>query len=196
MNNKFTFIHPTKCGGTAVEEFFKEHYPNYFNIGRHFFKCKNNNNSIIIFRDPIDRFKSIYNYWKSGSEKYMDNINKSKYTIKHFIFFLKTNNKILYNYYMWDIHYKPITYWLNNTYPKNIIVLNYKNNLNETIQELLKLLNIPNKNINLPFVNVSKNKKKIILDDEDIKFIKEYFKNDYDFQYLINNHKEIFRAVI
>ena len=75
-NNKFTFVHPTKCGGTSVENFLNKYYSKYFYTNVHFNKCENNNNSILIVRDPVDRFKSMYKYWKSGSEIF---IHKNKH---------------------------------------------------------------------------------------------------------------------
>ena len=139
-NKKFTFVHPTKCGGCAIEDFLKEHYPNYFSIGGHFNKCKFDNDSIIIVRDPVDRFKSMYKYWKYGSERHCINeehIEKNKnINIKTFIYMLKHRSNNLITTVTQDIHYKPITYWIHTNY-KNIIILKYTKNLNDTIQKMI-----------------------------------------------------------
>ena len=44
----YTFIHPTKTGGTAVEGYFKTFYPNHIQGEGHGNKCTANNKPIII----------------------------------------------------------------------------------------------------------------------------------------------------
>ena len=45
--NRFSFIHPTKCGGTAVENFLLKHYSKYFILkSHHTLTCNNYNNPI------------------------------------------------------------------------------------------------------------------------------------------------------
>ena len=197
-NNKFTFVHPTKCGGTSVENFLNKYYSKYFYTNVHFNKCENNNNSILIVRDPVDRFKSMYKYWKSGSEIF---IHKNKHidrfknvNIKTFIKILQNNSNILYNRFLKNIHYQPISYWIHDKY-ENIIIVKYCKDLNIPFQKMINSFNIPNLNIQIPHINVSKNKENIILDDEDLQFIKEYFKKDYELINLINTNPKLFRSV-
>lgn len=54
-SKKYTFIHATKTGGTALEKFFGKHYSNYITGSGHRNKCKSSDNPIIIIRNPIDR---------------------------------------------------------------------------------------------------------------------------------------------
>ena len=74
----YTFIHPTKSGGTACENFFYEYYREYIVGLGHDYNCNNNNNPIIIVRDIKSRFFSMFTYWKCGAldTKYKRNINK------------------------------------------------------------------------------------------------------------------------
>jgi hypothetical protein len=153
-NIKYTFIHPTKCGGTAVETFFSEHYSDYIIGQGHDNACQPDNNPIIIVRCPIERFKSMFNYWKYGScdgpyvrdaefiEKYQS------YGIKDFIQLLK--NEAFYHLYQdftWHQHFSSISTWVNTVYYDKIIVIRYDTDLNTKIQLLLEQLNIPTKNV-------------------------------------------------
>ena len=200
----YTFIHPTKTGGTACELFFAKYYSEYIKGSGHINKCNNLNNPIIIIRNPIDRFISIYKYWKNGAidTKYKRNIefiNKYKdITIKEFINLLKLKStKDLYLDFTWKQHFDPQTEWITKgTEYKNVIIIKYEKNLNNKINTLINLLNIKNKNVDLPLINVSKDVDNIILDEEDISFIKEYFSNDYILSFLIDTKPELFRAVL
>jgi hypothetical protein len=198
-NTKYTFVHPTKCGGCAVEDFLNENYSHYFSTEGHYNKCKYDNDSIIIVRDPVDRFKSMYKYWKYGSERHQINEehieNFKDVNIKTFISMIKNNSNNLITKFTQDIHYKPITHWINTTY-NNIIILKYNKDLNNTIQKMISKMNIPNKvNKLVKHTNISKTTEEIVLDDDDLLFIKKYFISDYYLIYLINKHPKMFRGV-
>ena len=60
---------------------------------------------------------------------------------------------------------------------------------------MINTFKIPNLNIKIPHINVSKNKENIVLDDEDLQFIREYFKTDYELIELINTNPQLFRGV-
>ena len=199
---KMSFIHPTKCGGTAVENFLYSNYSRYFSLEKgHGPTCLNHNNSVIIVRDPIDRFKSIYKYWKYGSAMYeRDNDFIQKYgnvSVKQFIHFLKTNaTEHLYNKATWDVHFKPITHWIRNTQLNKIIILKYQKDIDPSIQKLLRLLKIPTNGKKVPHVNITKKKEVVVLDDEDIAFVKDYYQTDYALWEKIEQTPTLFRCVI
>ena len=200
----YTFIHPTKTGGTACETFFSEHYSEFIKGTGHDNKCTNENNPIVIIRDPIDRFISMYKYWKYGSldiDKYKRSgaflQNYNDYTIKDFIQLIKNKNHgDLYQNFTWDQHFQPIVKWINKTNYANIIVIIYERDLNEKINKLLDVLKIKPKPVELPIINVSNNKENIQLDDDDIIFIKSYFVNDFKLYDDVNNRPELFKMVI
>ena len=203
-NAKYTFIHPTKTGGTACETFFNEHYSEFIKGRGHDNKCMNNNNPIIIIRDPIDRFISMYKYWKYGSldiDKYRRNSvflqNYNQYSIKDFIRLIKNKqHDDLYQSFTWNQHFEPITNWINNVDYANIIVILYTKNLNEKINKLLEVLKIKPKPVELPIINVSNNKENIQLDDDDINFIKSYFADDFKLYDDVKNRPELFKHVL
>lgn len=204
---KYTFIHPTKTGGSACEQFFLNHYSNRIVGQGHVNLCTETNNSIIIVRDVKSRFFSMFKYWKYGAidsvftrdQKFCEQ-NESK-TILDFIELLKSNKEYLYVGFTWDDHFKNISHWINNVSYKNIIVIKYESNLNEKVKKLLKTLNIPDKNIELPIFNVSKVHSDDIEcyknNEEQINdFILKYFAEDIKLLDKIDNEPELFKFVI
>ena len=199
--NKFTFVHPTKCGGTSIAEILRNNYSKFFTVVyEHKTLCYDRNNPIILVRDPVDRFKSMYKYWKYGSEKYGNNLkiknyNKNNITIKDYINLIKIKSPILNSSYTWDKHYSPITDWIKVSNYKYLIIIKYCKDLNVPFQKMINTLNIPNLNIKIPHINISKTREDIILDEEDLQFIKEHFKKDYELIDLINTNPTLFRSV-
>ncbi len=206
MNNKYTFIHPTKSGGTAVENYFSKHYKDYITGTGHETKCTNTNNPIIIIRDVKSRFYSMYKYWKNGSidsnfkrSSDFKEIHKS-ISILDFIDLLKYNKEKLYHGFTWNQYFENTNKWIGDTDYKNIIIIKYCNDLNDKIQKLINYLNIPNKNIPLTKYNVSvdmSDQDKLLMDDVNInEFIEDYFKDDIKLINIIENNPEQFKLVI
>ncbi len=202
---QYTFIHPTKSGGTAVERYFKQHYSSTICGSGHGNICKNNNNPIIIIRDVKTRFYSMYKYWKNGAVDTKYKRNKEwgcKYTdttVLDFINMLKKNDRQLYNGFTWKQHFEPTVKWIHPSCKyKNIIIIRYEENLNGKIQKLINRLGIPNKNIPVPIVNVSKSTNCEYNGNDDIinNFISDYFKSDIEFIHKINTQPELFKLVI
>ena len=204
---KYTFIHPTKSGGTALETFFSENYSDYITGTGHENICENNNNPIIIVRDVKERFISMYKYWKNGSTDCFkrDNLWKEKFkntTITEFINMIKNNDKNLYHDFTWQQHFDLTTNWLGCANYENIIIIKYEKNLNSKIQKLLNLLKIPNKNIQVPVINKSCQidlEYQFLFDDYNKfidNFLEDYFKKDLKLINTIENNPELFKLVI
>jgi hypothetical protein len=195
----YSFVHPTKSGGTAVEKYFLNHYSNYITGTGHNNVCKNNN-PIIIVRDVKSRFFSMYKYWKNGAidtqykrsddfkQKYKD------YSILDFIHLLKHEKQTLFYDFTWHQHFEPTSSWINCDYDK-IIVIQYSDDLNDKIQTLIDSLDIPNKHIPLLKDNVSVDTE--IEDSEEVdNFLNDYFKKDFELINTIQTKPELFKIVI
>lgn len=211
-NKKYTFIHIPKCGGSSVETYFEMNYNNYITGTTHKWVCEKDNNPIVIIRNPIDRFISLYHYWKNGSHGRNSRTNEftdkyGNFNIKDFIKMYKDNTESiknnymheLVNGYMWRIHYFPQTYWINPSFFSNSIVIVYADDLSDKITSLLQFLNIENKGIELCKSNITRkkdNELNIILDEEDSIWIREHFKEDFDLWDKANNNPDLFKCVI
>lgn len=201
----YTFIHPTKTGGTACERFFADYYSSNIKGGGHKTVCTDQNNPIIIVRDVYSRFISMFMYWKYGSKMYTREVqrldkNKDKTILDYINLILENNTQELCMKFLSQKHYSPLTTWINTDY-KNIIVVRYEKNLNPKIQNLLKMLNIPNKGVLLPEINPSiKNINDITFCEEHKKeitdFINVYFKSDIELLHQITQNPSKFKMVL
>lgn len=199
---KYTFVHIPKSGGTSIENAMSKNYKNYFHAyGGHRLRCSNANISIMVMREPVQRFLSMYKYWKNGSPMFRrDEAFKNKYkdyTVKDYIRLIKTNPKELNIGFTRHYHYYPSYYWINKTDYKKIIIIKYCDDLGAKFNRLLASLKIKNKNIPLLKENVSHAKKETVeLDDEDMIFIKKYYRNDFKLWDDVNEAPELFGGVI
>ena len=141
-NIVYTFIHPTKSGGTALEQYFSEHYRKDINVKiGHFYACSNTNNPIIVVRDVKSRFYSMYKYWKNGAvdgvwKRSLHEIQQNKnISIYDFINTLKNNKEKLIGKFIQPIHFSNTCHWIpKNVNYKNIIIIKYEKNLNDKVQ--------------------------------------------------------------
>ena len=200
---KYTFIHPTKCGGTALELHFQKYYSSYIHGTGHNNIASSRNNPIIVIRDPIDRIISMYKYWKNGATdtKYKrDNqwLEKTAdISISEFIDMIISKDRRLKTNFTWEAHYASYRKWLNPRIWKNTIVIVYKSNLNESMHKLLKLLNIKHKNETLPIKNKTKSlNENTKLTVNDMKRLKQYFEYDFELFDAILNQSDKFLYVI
>lgn len=200
----YTFVHIPKCGGSCVEVFFEKHYSDRIFGTTHKWTCQKDNHPIVIVREPIERFISCYHYWKNGSHgrNARDQQFHQKYdsfTIKDFIQLIKNGSqKELVIGFMWRVHYEPQVNWMKEDVYEHSIVITYESDLNPKIQALLEYLEIENKKIPLGKSNVTRKKEgeEVVLDEEDILFIKEKYAADFVLWEKIKNQPELFKKVL
>ncbi len=181
------------------------------NIGfRHEKQCKDYDNPVIIIREPIDRFISMFKYWKSGSLPFKSwpdteelrerngNFNKiyKKYTIKDFIQLLKRKDNALYKEFTFPIHYESTFYWIKPEDYSKTIVIKYCEDLNCKMPEILQTLEIESVGKQLDKINVSKHAAAINIDEEDLAYIKKVYAYDFQLWDNINNNPSLFKNVV
>lgn len=199
---KNTLIHPTKTGGSALEHFFQKYYPNQVKCEKHGKVCAKFDNPVICIREPIDRFISIYNYWKNGAKsgKFMrpKDWNPKVSNIHDFINkFRNCKEQLpLYTQFTFPEHFKPQSHWIDeDSYSKAVVIL-YTKDLNKKISKLLKCLGLKDRKIKISRVNESIRDSKTELTEEEIKWIKEIFKKDFELWNKLHIYPQLFKAVI
>jgi hypothetical protein len=85
---------------------------------------------MIVIREPISRFVSMFKYWKYGGDyKYKrDAAHTSQFadvTISHFLQMLRSGDKeSLYKQFTWRRHFAPQSEWLQPPdYKKSIVII-------------------------------------------------------------------------
>lgn len=191
------FVHPTKTGGTTVEEFFQKHYKDYITGRDHGLRCGDYLNPVVIFREPYQRILSIYKYFEYGSkdiEKYRPKKQRG-FTFDQFLDLLSSGRiRLYFDNYFYDEHVLPQYFWYNTDF-KNIVVIKYKQDLNQQLNKLFSEFFIPKKHIDLPHKNISAGDD-IVLTLEQKQRIQKLYKPDFILMDTIQNNPQAFRAVI
>lgn len=182
MNDKITFIHIGKCGGSSIRHALRLNKFNYeiIHVKKPIYNSKKK--YLICIRNPISRFISAF-YWrlnivKNSKDLKLKNERKfyEKYNnINDFCNDLQYNNNILNDYNInshlnMDIHFY-LDDFLNECSVNNIIGVICNESLNKDVKSILNILINKNKKIH----KYNKN-----LTDLSYKILKEYLKNDYN----------------
>jgi hypothetical protein len=206
---EYTIINPTKTGGTCLNKIINRMIKNlYNNYNSYEIYCQYSSstmkNPIITIRHPIPRFLSMYKYWKNGSELAVDQKHQQLIhdsTVKDFINMIKTNNANLNNTYRWDVHYKPMTWFIGDAKLSDLIVLVNDDETSILVKlkqffayagENPELITDTNERIN---VSGGDGDELLLLDYDDICFIHDWYKDDIDLYEKALNSPELFKKV-
>lgn len=201
-----TFVHPTKTGGTAVEQYFKKHHFRKIRGVGHIHTCANSQNPITIVRDPMDRFVSIFKYWRNGAVdgRYTRDPDWiSVNTISEFIGRLKANDnafakRFLHRDFTTSLHFAEQRHWLKPAdHAKTTVIVYDKDKLDEKVARLLEHLGLPPTGLPLPRVNVTKSSAEVCCEmtAEDVAWVREKFKGDFQLWHLATRHPHRFKKV-
>lgn len=202
-----TFVHVTKTSGTTFEQYFKKYHPKHISGVGHTHTCSNSKNPIIIIRDPVDRFVSMFKYWRNGAEsgKYTrdERWNPKCESINDFIGLLERNDqgfkkKFLHRDFTTHLHFAEQTNWLKPSDYKKAIVITYdKHAMDEKMKSLLNYLNIEAKGLPLPKTNVTKHVDSIdtVIDEQHMASLKRMFAADYRLWHMVTCHPSRFKKV-
>nr|WRJ69911.1 putative sulfotransferase [Oceanusvirus sp.] len=203
----YTFVHPTKTGGTAVEEYFKKYHAKHIRGVGHMHTCTNSPKPLIVIRDPMERFVSMFNYWRNGavSGKY---VRKKDWlppcdTISEFVKRLQENDpkfvrKHLHKDFTTHLHFSEQSHWIKpGDYAKTVVVVYDRQRMDEKIRDLLRYLHLPEKGLPLPRVNVTKTSplEASEIGPKEEEWIRRRFKKDFELWHMVNKHQSRFKKV-
>ena len=194
---RYTFIHVPKTSGSALHKVLDKYPKNFDVYSNHFHNmvATKFNRPILCIREPTDRFLSIYKYWRQHAPKFYPKINTS---LKYFIQLLKKKSKFLLvgnPPFLSEYHYfQQVNYIDPSVYPYSIIIMYDKNQMEAKTNALLKYLEITEKDVPVPVKNVSL-KTDVQLDDEDLQYVQEKYKDDYQLWDELQQHPEKFLKI-
>ena len=134
---------------------------------------------------------SMYRFWRYGSDRM---VQSNQGTIKDYIHYIKTNSDLLIDKFTKDVHYHQQIRWIPENTWSRAIVLKYQPDMTRSSEKLLEHLGISQKSV-LEHKNVSKGQPEL-LDHEDLNWIRDYYKSDFELWDSVNNHPELFKKVI
>lgn len=194
----YAFVHVTKSGGTALERYFRAHVAEHVRGDGHDATCDSTRDvPIIVIREPLDRFASMYRYWKHGSEVFGAGGGPVDANVKDFIAALRSNDtETLFRAdYLWHHHVAPTSAWLGSAPLSSIVAVRYRHDLGAALPALFAALGLPAPAAALERVNVS-GVEDVELDDEDIQFVRERFAADFELWETLRTRPGAFRAAI
>lgn len=197
------FIHITKTGGACVKKNILKNYKDDFLLDGFKEKFHDLDSSFfekpfVIVRDPVDRFFSLYSYWRYGSEVFKENI--PDYTISDFIYFLDNNDCALNTSITWIDFFRPQSSWIKREDYKKTVVIVYKKDLSESFDKLLNYFDIPVRHSSLCKFNVTEHKANQIgfyyFAKNLRKFVESKYHSDFELYNDILNNPSLFKQVI
>jgi len=179
-NKKIVFIHIPKNAGTSIEKSFNMSYSGHHNWRFYHDMLKDQWSSykkICIFRDPIERFISCYNYakmdesfWHSSKGQSLDGKHPDYDICNYFeinqLVDLFCNNKINLQHHGWKSQHC----WIDGLNELDIVSMH---NIDEFFSKIY------GKNC-LKKINVSSKTLETSLRQDSVDLLKKYYKKDYN----------------
>lgn len=190
MPGTTTFVHPTKTGGTTIARFLKD-IPGVQATDRtHSIRVHDVLNDtddgrcLVVLRDPLERAKSMYRYYRNGSDIFDPKRKESPLPFDTFWATIGAGkDPILPNVYMWDAHIRPQTWWIEPKHiedPRVHVVLNNETSLRESLFRHLDALSIPYDPDTWTSVNVSTYRDPIHVSEATMRVLKMLYQSDFD----------------
>ena len=100
--------------------------------------------------------------------------------------------------FTWRVHFFKQVYWIPPECFANSIVVLYNNDLNDKIHQLLEYIVVVDKNIPLEKSNATRKKdgEEVVISDEDMAWLKEWFKEDFILWEAAKHLPQLFKKVI
>ena len=197
----YTYVHIPKTGGSSIIKYLKK-YSEHFDLKSNHFHdiiATKQNNPVLCIREPMERFYSMYKYWKQHIHDQYPEIDDS---VKNFINLVNKKSNYLVlgpsnQPFIHKQHYMPQSTYLKSDVYRYAIVIKYdKENMGDKMNKLLDYLHIKNKNIKLLRENVSKYDDIELLDEEDREFIMNTYYTDFELWNHIQKNPHLFLKVI
>ncbi len=116
--------------------------------------------------------------------------------MKEYIEYVKNEDPRLKTKHFKVLHTWPQVHWIPRDTWSKTIVIKYRRDLGEVLEPLLEYLEIPWGGETLRPINVTAKKDQEELDPEDLEWIQDHYRDDFDLWDAVNTNPELFKRVI